>query len=113
MIVVIDTNILLISIPRRSKYRPIFDAYLNNKISLVITTDILLEYLEITGRKAKTGIADFLEDPDDNKFTDAYLSARADYLVTVDGHFNEVKHIGYPPINIVSPDDFLNIIKSL
>lgn len=52
-------------------------------------------------------------DPDDNKFIDAYLTAQADYLVTTDKHFNEIKDLKYPPINIVSPDEFLEILKML
>lgn len=50
-------------------------------------------------------------DPDDNKFTDAYIAANADYLVTNDAHFNEVKKIPFPPVNIVSADEFLNILE--
>ncbi len=43
MKIVIDTNILLVSIPAHSKYRPIFDAYSKRKFTLVITTDIYFE----------------------------------------------------------------------
>lgn len=52
-------------------------------------------------------------DPDDNKFTDAYISANADYLVTNDAHFNEVKKITFPPVNIISADEFLEVLKGL
>jgi rRNA-processing protein FCF1 len=36
MKIVLDTNILLVSIPRMSKYRAIFDALLQNKFTLEI-----------------------------------------------------------------------------
>jgi len=49
--------------------------------------------------------------PDDNKFTDAYIAANADYLVTNDAHFNEVKNISFPPVNVISADEFLEIVK--
>jgi uncharacterized protein len=52
-------------------------------------------------------------DKDDNKFIDAYLASDADYLVTNDAHFNEVKSINFPKLNIVSADEFLKILKSV
>ena len=136
MKVVIDTNILLVSLPVRSKYRPIFDAYLKSTISIIITTDIYLEYLEILHTQAKEGIARYIEDsfrsaenvtvsnvyyywnlisvdPDDNKFIDAYMAANADYLITNDTHFNEAKRTAFPTVNIISADDFLDILKDL
>ncbi len=136
MRVVIDTNVLVISIPGKSKYRPIFDAYLFNKISLVITTSIFFEYVEILQQLSKSGIAKYIEDSlvaasnvitpsiyyywqlvdidvDDNKFTDAYIAGDAEYLVTNDTHFADVKRKGFPNINIVSADEFLEIINNL
>jgi len=46
MRVVLDTNSLLVSIGRKSKYRPIFDALLSVEIQLLITNEILNEYVE-------------------------------------------------------------------
>ena len=50
-------------------------------------------------------------DLDDNKFTDAFLNGQADYLVTNDAHFNAVRDNGFPPINVISADEFLNILS--
>lgn len=47
MRVLIDTNNLLRSIPRRSKYRWLWDLFLEGKITLCVSTDILEEYAEI------------------------------------------------------------------
>ena len=47
MRIVLDTNALLIAIPTKSLYRPIFDAFLAKRFSLVISNDILTEYAEI------------------------------------------------------------------
>lgn len=136
MKIVIDTNILLVSIPAHSKYRPIFENFVKRKYTLVITTAIFFEYLEVLEKLAAKGVSDYIDDslvfarnvfqpevyyywnlitvdPDDNKFTDAYISANADYLVTNDAHFNEVKKIPFPPVNIISADEFLEVLKGL
>ena len=52
IIVVIDTNVLITSIPSRSKYRPIFDGILQNKFKWAVSESILQEYLEIIGQKS-------------------------------------------------------------
>lgn len=57
MILVIDTNVMLMSLPKISKYRPIFDAFLGGKFQLAITEDVLQEYLEIIGQKTTGEIA--------------------------------------------------------
>jgi putative PIN family toxin of toxin-antitoxin system len=105
--VVLDTNSLLVSIGRKSKYRPIFDALLEGKITLLISNDIINEYVEIIEDKTNAivanNIADLLvsspnveevkvyfkwaiitEDADDNKFVDCALNGQAKFLVTDD-----------------------------
>ena len=47
----------------------------------------------------------------DNKFLDAAIAANADYLVTDDAHFNAVKKIDFPKVNIISSDKFLDILS--
>ena len=47
MNIVLDTNVLLVSISSKSKYRNIFEAFINDKLNLCVTTDILFEYEEI------------------------------------------------------------------
>jgi predicted nucleic acid-binding protein len=54
-----------------------------------------------------------IADPDDNKFIDAYIAASADYLVTNDAHFNEVRASDFPPVNIISADAFLEIVNDI
>ena len=53
------------------------------------------------------------DDLDDNKFTDCAVASSAQYLVTNDKHFNALKTITFPPINVVSADDFLTILLAL
>lgn len=41
--IVLDTNILLVSLPRKSKYRLIFDKLLSGEFELIITNEIISE----------------------------------------------------------------------
>jgi predicted nucleic acid-binding protein len=107
---------------------------LKRKFEFVVTTAIFFEYIELLEKLAAEGAAHSVGrslffarniiipeiyfhwnlitvDPDDNKFTDAYIAANADYLVTNDAHFNEVKNIRFPPVKVISADDFLEIVK--
>jgi predicted nucleic acid-binding protein len=57
MKVVIDTNVILLSLPKISKYRPIFDGLLKSKLDLAISNEILQEYIEVIGEKTTGDIA--------------------------------------------------------
>lgn len=46
MRVVVDTNCLLVSIPKKATHRWLFEAILQGRFELAITTDILNEYAE-------------------------------------------------------------------
>ena len=134
MKVVLDTNVLLISIPKISKYRLIFDGLIQGKYTLALSEGILQEYIEIVGQKTTGQIAQNLsglllsldnvektsiyfrwnlidKDPDDNKFVDCAVSARVKYIVTNDKHFKHLKNINFPPIEVVTADDFLEELK--
>ena len=45
-------------------------------------------------------------DPDDNKFVDCALNAGADFIVTNDKHFNILKNIVFPKINVIDLETF-------
>lgn len=136
MRIVLDTNSLLVSIGRKSKYRPIFDALLDGKITLMISNDIISEYVEILGQRTSAIVADNIgdllmsspdvekisiyfkwsiitQDADNNKFVDCALNGRADFLVTDDKHFTALKKIGFPPVKIIRTKAFLEKIKKL
>jgi predicted nucleic acid-binding protein len=57
MRIVLDTNVLLVSIPNSSQYRPIFDALIEKKYTLIISNEILTEYEEIIARKANDTVS--------------------------------------------------------
>lgn len=132
--VVIDTNIFLISISSKSKAHWIFQKILNNEIELCITNEVFTEYEEILTNKLpddfKDYIIDFLIiagnvikvipyfkwnliniDQDDNKFIDCTIASNADYLITNDRHFDVVKNINFPKVNIINADDFKKLFE--
>lgn len=134
MKVVLDTNILLVSISKRSNFRWIFDAFLDEKLTFCVTTDILNEYDEILsrylGKESANVILQILEnapnvefttryfkwylvknDADDDKFVDCFVASEANFLVTHDKHFNILKNVPFPKINIISAQDLKNILQ--
>jgi len=44
---------------------------------------------------------------DDNKFFDIAIAANVDYLVTNDRHFDKLKQLTFPKVNIINSEDFL------
>ncbi len=134
MKVVLDTNILLTIISSKSANRMIFDYFLDEKYTLCISNEILSEYTEIVSNKmgfevAETLIELLLEqpnvelvtryfswnlikiDPDDNKFVDCAISCNASYLVSQDCHFQILKDIPFPKVNLIKVDEFTQILK--
>lgn len=57
MRIALDTNVLLVSIPKKSPYRVIFDALLEKGYTLLLTNEILTEYEEIITLKTTLSIA--------------------------------------------------------
>jgi uncharacterized protein len=133
MHVVLDTNVLLTSFSKRSAYRSIFSAFFEKKIALIVTNDMIFEYLEILGSRATPDIAtdvvaallnlnDTLRifhyfrwnlitaDPDDNKFVDAAIAGGADFLVSNDAHFGALRSVLFPRVRVISPDEFLSLL---
>jgi putative PIN family toxin of toxin-antitoxin system len=133
MKIVFDTNCLLVSLPVNSYYYCLWQAFRNNQITLCYTTDIINEYNEILSRfYPQQFVNDIINelllsfnvkkvnnyykwnlitaDPDDNKFVDCALNAGADYIVTNDKHFNVLKEVEFPHIEVINIDTFKQII---
>ncbi len=134
MRVVLDTNVLLVSISRKSRFYPIYDAFLNQHYELFITTPILLEYEEVLELRANSVVASNVlelltihlnvhlvdriyykwqmipKDPDDDKFIDCAILANVDFLITNDLHFEAAKKMKFPAVNIINAIDFLEIL---
>lgn len=128
--IVLDTNCLLQALPSKSSYHKVWTEVLDGKISLCVNTDILEEYDEILSRKATPEIArNIVEaianlptttfqntyvhfellpaDSDDNKFVDCAVASDAEYIVTNDKHFNPLKQIPWPKIEIIKIAEFI------
>ena len=135
MKIVLDTNCLVVCMPRTSPFNCIWEAFRETKITLCYTTDIVYEYSEILSRfYAQQFVNDVINelllspnvikannyykwnlitaDPDDNKFVDCALNAGADYIVTNDRHFNVLKSFDFPPIKVIDIETFKGILKS-
>ena len=59
--IVLDTNCLLMSLPRISPYRIIWDMFLESKFMLCVSTEIIEEYSEIISKKTTSEIANNIE----------------------------------------------------
>ena len=136
MRIVLDTNCLLVALPVSSPYRCLWNAFRQGKFTLCYTTEMLQEYEELLLRFYSHEIVfltvemllkspniiqtipyykwNFISvDPDDNKFVDCALNAGADYIVTNDKHFNVLKKVEFPKINVINIDTFKTIISIL
>lgn len=133
--VVLDTNVLIAIIPKKSPFRIVFNKLLDSSFSLIICNELLTEYHEILQKKTNANIAsnvinllqflpnvEFHEvyfkwdlmnnDPDDNKFVDCAISANVDLIVTNDKHFQILIEIDFPKLHIISLDDFVEMLQN-
>jgi putative PIN family toxin of toxin-antitoxin system len=127
--IVLDTNVLLVSISTHSKYHWIYQLLLKKDYELFITNEILTEYEEIIAKKYNPYVAERVaktllslsnvhfttiyyhwnlikDDKDDNKFADCAIASNAHHLVTEDRHFNILKTIEFPKVNVISIAEF-------
>lgn len=128
--IVLDTNCLLQALPSKSPYHKIWTEVLEGKISLCVNTDILEEYEEILAQKTTPDIARNVVDAivnlttttmqntyvhfemlsadlDDNKFVDCAIASDAEYIVTNDKHFNPLREIPWPKVEIIKIAEFV------
>ena len=133
--IVLDTNCLLMCIPKNSPYRIVWDAFLNGEFILCLSNEIVEEYLEILSNKTTASIAGNVistilnqhnielinpyyrfgliqVDADDNKFVDCAIVANAEYLVSNDSHFKVLEDIPFPKVNLICLKFFARILKS-
>ena len=129
--VVLDTNCLLQSISKRSRYYPIWKGFIDGEYELCVTTEILEEYEEIISRYTSTIVGRMVveailrannvrrvdahfrfglitADYDDNKFVDCAIIANAQFIVTNDAHFDVLEEIPFPRVLVRTIDDFLS-----
>jgi len=133
MTVCLDTNVFLQIFGRKQPFQPILHALLDGRLALAVSTEILLEYEEVTlklsGAERWRDVMALLErlaqlhgnirqvepqfrfriltvDPDDNKFCDCAIAAEAHFVVSEDNHFNLLTSAGYKT-QAIKPDKFI------
>ncbi len=131
--VVLDTNVLLVSISKRSKLHWVFRALLDEKYELCVTTEILNEYAEIIeqhmGQEASESTMGTIEnlsnvnfttsyyrfrllnDEDDNKFVDCAIAANASFIVSHDTDFSMLRSIDFPNVNVINTESFRKVLN--
>jgi uncharacterized protein len=131
--VVLDTNVLLVSISSKSKLHWIFRNLLDSNYILCLTTDILLEYAEIIEQQMGVlasenalGVLEnlknvafitnyykfnLLKDEDDNKFVDCAIASNADFIISHDSDFNILKTIGFPKVKVINTSEFKDYLE--
>ena len=131
--VVLDTNVLLISISEKSKLHWIFKSLVDKRYELCVTTDILNEYAEIIEQKMGRDVGEsvlgmienlsnttfitnyyrfqLLNDEDDDKFVDCAIAANADFIVSHDKDFNVLRSIDFPSVKVIDTRVFWEILE--
>ena len=128
--IVLDTNALIQTLPSRSRYHKIWTDFLEGRYCMCVSNEILSEYEEILSVHASPEVAQNVVnaiarhpqtiyresyfrfhlladvDKDDDKFVDCAITAGADYIVTEDSHFDRLKQIPFPQLNVLTLDEF-------
>ena len=133
--IVLDTNILIAIIGKKSPFRWIFDAIIDEKLILCVSNSILTEYREIlelkNGISVAENILNFLSvypsiekydifyemnlienDADDNKFVDCAFASGA-IIVSNDRHFKVLNSIDFPKIQLMKLQEFTVYFNTL
>jgi len=129
MQVVVDTNVIISAIFFGGKPELILEAWRTGKFDLLITEEILSEYVDVLHRISEkyprvdiTKIIPLIttcgilvepqilnqiicEDPDDDKFIAAALGSSSSIIITGDKHLLDVS--GYSGIEIIKPAVFV------
>ncbi len=134
MRILIDTNILLAIVPKRSSERWLYEKLRNAEITLIISNEIIKEYEEKLAWFYSEYFAEIVleellnlplteqieafykwllieEDPDDNKFVDIAIASNADYIITNDKHFRVLENIPFPKVRVLSLQEFKTLIE--
>ena len=136
MNIVLDTNCLIMAISAQNEYYQVWQDFLDGKYVLCITNDIIEEYSEVIARNISPLVSEFIitailnrkniklispsyafhlidANEDDNKFVDCAIIGNAKYIVTQDHHFNILKQISFPKVDIITLKAFLAELQTL
>lgn len=132
--IVLDTNVLLVSISSRSQFHWIFQSLLAGRFELLVSNEILNEYEEIVGKKFNPDVAKnvgrtllFLPnlvevhpsyhwslitaDPDDDKFVDCAVAGNGQAIVTEDRHFRVLDKVDFPRVTAMNIESFKSFLE--
>lgn len=131
--IVLDTNALIMAISSKGAYHKVWQAFLDGSYTLCVTNEIIEEYLEVLSRNITVRVAEAVVytiltrknvrkldphfrfhlidvDEDDNKFVDCAIAANARYIVTEDHHFDVLRKIDFPLVNVIGIDAFVRLL---
>ncbi len=132
---VVDTNSLIQCISRRSRYHNLWLSFLDGSNIMCVSTEILSEYAEILERYTSPEFAEaalgvitnnpytlfvtpyyhfhLIEaDPDDDKFVDCAVACNARFVVTDDTHFDVLKKVDFPKVDVIGLDEIIQQINN-
>lgn len=131
--IVLDTNCLIQALPPKSKYHIIWQRIQEGEDTLYVSNLILNEYEEIlqqlAGEETAKAVIQFIlnssnirlitpsynfnlitADPDDNKFVDCAVAANAKCIVSNDRHFDVLKTIDFPKVDVLNIEEYYILI---
>lgn len=130
--IVLDTNCLIAILSRRGEYFSIWRGLHEGKYILCVSNEIMEEYEEILSNKTNAAIAsnvvqvlinspyvEFVttyfhlieQDKDDDKFVDCAIAANPRFIVSEDSHFNHLKNIPFPYVEVLRLKEFNELLK--
>lgn len=121
---VLDTNCLIQIVSPRSKYHVLWESFVCGENTLCVSNEIIEEYVEIMQKLMGYAAAEYVvktilnskftqvitpyynfnlieSDKDDNKFVDCAIAAQAKCIVTNDHHYDVLKTIPFPKVEVV------------
>ena len=127
---VLDTNCLIMAISARNEYHQVWQAFLDGKYIMCVTNEIIEEYSEVISRNISPFLSELVisaiinrknvlmkspsyafhlieADVDNNKFVDCAIISNAKYIVTNDHHFDVLRSIPFPKVDVVNLNRFL------
>ena len=134
--IVLDTNCLLMSLPKASPYRLLWDSFLKGDVVLCVSNEMMEEYTEIlslkVGERIASNVVELIinhpnvelvnptyrfgliqSDVDDNKFVDCAIVAGAMCIVSNDSHFKELASIPFPKVTVFNIIEFMSVLRNL
>ncbi len=121
------------AISSKTEYHKIWNSFIAGNFVLCISNEILEEYEEVISRNINSKVAGMViytiltrknvirldphfhfdlikQDKDDNKFVDCAIVANAKCIVSEDRHFEILKSIEFPKVDVMGIDEFIKTL---